>query len=40
MAIDFGKGEPTFTLRAHRASAIDALASLDALTIAHAYMDG
>jgi len=40
MAIDFGKGEPAFTLRAHRASAIDALTSLDALTIAHAYMDG
>ncbi len=40
VAIDFGKGEPGFTLRAHRPSGLDALASLDALTIAHAYMDG
>ncbi len=40
VAIDFGKGEPAFTLRAHRPSGLDALASLDALTIAHAYMDG
>src|ERR1700674_2201137 len=39
-AIDFGTGGPAFTLRAHRASGLDALASLDALTIAHAYMDG
>ncbi len=40
MAIGFGNGEPAFTLRAHRPSGLDALASLDALTIAHAYMDG
>jgi hypothetical protein len=40
MAIDFGTGGPAFTLRAHHPSGLDALASLDALTIAHAYMDG
>ena len=40
IAIDFGNGEPAFTLRTHNVSGLDALASLDALTIAHAYMDG
>jgi cyclopropane-fatty-acyl-phospholipid synthase len=40
-AIDFGRGgEPVFTLRVIRPEGLDALASLDALTIAHAYMDG
>jgi cyclopropane-fatty-acyl-phospholipid synthase len=39
-AVDFGTGEPAFTLRVHRPIGLDALASLDALSIAHAYMDG
>jgi len=39
-AVDFGKGQPAFTLRVRRPSGLDALASLDALTIAHAYMEG
>ena len=40
-AIDFGRGgEPVFTLRVVRPEGLDALASLDALNIAHAYMDG
>src|ERR1043166_548846 len=34
------RGEPVFTLRVVRPEGLDALASLDALTIAHAYMDG
>ena len=38
--IDFGAGEPAFTLRVHRPAGLDALASLDALTIAHAYIEG
>jgi len=38
-AISFGKGEPAFTMRVHCHSALDAFASLDALTIAHAYME-
>src|SRR5205809_1131548 len=37
---DFGAGEPTFTIRVQRQAGLDALASLDALTIAHAYMGG
>src|SRR5262249_1131468 len=39
-AISFGKGEPSFTLRVHRPSGFDALSSLDALSVAHAYMEG
>ena len=39
-AISFGKGEPSFTLRVHRPSGLDALSSLDALSVAHAYMEG
>src|SRR3984893_8350974 len=40
-AIEFGRGgEPVFTLRVVAPEGLDALASLDALTIAHAYMDG
>jgi len=39
-AIDFGRGEPKFTLRVLTPEGLDALASVDALTIAHAYMDG
>src|SRR5215472_5378599 len=40
-AIDFGRGgEPVFTLRVVKPEGLDALASLDALNIAHAYMDG
>src|ERR1700741_1187115 len=39
-AIDFGRGEPRFTLRVVRPEGLDAIASFDALTIAHAYMDG
>jgi cyclopropane-fatty-acyl-phospholipid synthase len=39
-AIDFGQGEPAFTVRVHDNDGLDALASVDALTIAHAYMDG
>jgi len=39
--IHFNVGEePAFTVRVHRQSALNALASLDALTIAHAYIDG
>jgi cyclopropane-fatty-acyl-phospholipid synthase len=39
--IDFGHGgEPVFTLRVLGPEGLDALASLDALAIAHAYMDG
>jgi cyclopropane-fatty-acyl-phospholipid synthase len=38
--IDFGRGEPVFTLRVHSPKGLDALASVDGLTIAHAYMDG
>jgi cyclopropane-fatty-acyl-phospholipid synthase len=39
-AIEFGRGDPVFTLRAHGPEGMTALASLDALTIAHAYMNG
>src|SRR5262249_15294894 len=40
-AIDFGPGgEPVFILRVVSPEGLDALASLDALNIAHAYMDG
>jgi cyclopropane-fatty-acyl-phospholipid synthase len=39
-AIDFGQGQPVFTLRVNSPEGLDALASADALTIAHAYMDG
>jgi cyclopropane-fatty-acyl-phospholipid synthase len=39
-AIDFGRGEPTFTLRVVSPEGLDAIASFDALTIAHAFMDG
>jgi cyclopropane-fatty-acyl-phospholipid synthase len=39
-AIEFGRGDPVFTLRAHGPEGMTALASLDALTIADAYMDG
>jgi cyclopropane-fatty-acyl-phospholipid synthase len=39
-AIDFGKGDAAFTVRVNRPSGLDALTSLDALTIGHAYMDG
>jgi len=39
-AISFGKGDPSFTLRVHRPSGLDALSSLDALSVAHAYMEG
>ncbi|HXW24689.1 MAG TPA: class I SAM-dependent methyltransferase [Xanthobacteraceae bacterium] len=37
--IDFGQGEPVFTLRVRSPEGLDALASVDALNIAHAYMD-
>jgi cyclopropane-fatty-acyl-phospholipid synthase len=40
MAIDFGHGEPAFTVRVHGEDGLDALGSVDALTIAQAYMDG
>ena len=39
-ATEFGRGDPVFTLRVHSSEGLSALASLDALTIAHAYMDG
>src|SRR5262249_43269739 len=40
-AIDFGRGgEPKFILRVVKPEGLDALASVDALNIAHAYMDG
>src|SRR5262249_61734709 len=39
-AIDFGRGEPKFTLRVLTPEGLDALGSVDALNIAHAYMDG
>ncbi|MFO1037561.1 MAG: class I SAM-dependent methyltransferase [Geminicoccaceae bacterium] len=35
---DFGQGEPAFTVRARSAEGMKALASLDALSVAHAYM--
>jgi cyclopropane-fatty-acyl-phospholipid synthase len=40
VAIDFGQGDPVFTLRVHDPEGLDALASIDALNIAHAYMEG
>ena len=39
-AINFGQGEPVFNLRVNCPEGLDALASADALTIAHAYMNG
>src|SRR5262249_8085144 len=39
-AIDFGRGEPKFILRAVSPGGLDAIALFDALTIAHAFMDG
>jgi cyclopropane-fatty-acyl-phospholipid synthase len=39
-AIDFGTGEPVFTMRVVDPEGLDAIASIDALAIAHAFMDG
>jgi cyclopropane-fatty-acyl-phospholipid synthase len=36
----FGRGDPRFTLTIRRPAAARALASLDALAVAHAYLDG